>query len=221
MENLKSYLYMELKVSVAITSIFPIEDIRKGLLRRTKGVLEKVKKVIGESELLSNDVENIHIIDEDVKCHSNGRTLFDKNGKMHVEIYVVHLKRDIDQIIQFSLRNNFNRLQLFNRDVLWLYPEFVLAHELTHVWQISNMGFDNFERIKCLEEKAESIAAYRSYEILADHIAKAFLISEYGDNGKLISDIAITRHRYGTDEEKILRSLTGRTTQTCFWGGKI
>lgn len=185
---------------MAITDIFPIEDIRAGLFSKREIILEKIEKFIGD-RLLEDNIENIQILDQDNKNGSNGRTVFGEFEKVYVQIYVINIKRDIEQVIQFSMKHDFYIEKLLKKEILELYVEFVLVHELIHVWQLSHIGYETFRKIKNIEKDIESIVAEHSYEVLADHIAKGYLISEYGDDGKLISNIAVAKHRYSNDEE--------------------
>lgn len=50
-------IYIWGRVTMAITDIFPIEDMHKGLTHRIKDVVEKVEQLFGASQLLSNDVK--------------------------------------------------------------------------------------------------------------------------------------------------------------------
>lgn len=158
-------------------------------------------------------IDNIYLKDQASTGNAVGRTICNNRTGIRIEIYVLAMKKEIDQIVQYALRcSDPSIIDILKATYFKLYPEYVLTHELMHVWQFQSMGSDQFRRIRKFESCTEPKCAYRSYEVFADNITKSILSYWHGNVGEIISDFAITIHRSGYDDSTIQNLLSKLTS---------
>lgn len=124
-----------------------------------------------------------------------GRTNFEREDII-IEIFTFRIEKAIKCIINYWFKNiNQFDNNISQDDILNIFPEFVLIHELVHVWQVKRMGLDNYRLMMTKQKIDVDNNAYCLYERCADKIAKSIIVIKYGEIGRQVADMAIKWHR--------------------------
>lgn len=116
-----------------------------------------------------------------------GITQRDNGKKYKIKIFRSNINKAMDTLNQRSKL-------LAAREDIGKFVEYVLAHEIGHVWFFTNYVI-NIETCKALELKICDNEALASYEVFADNFARYVLKECHGNVGRIMGSIGILLHR--------------------------
>ena len=169
--------------------------------------LEELIKVIN-GRLGGSRVANVQIEFIQNQVDSKGKKPFGKyipdEDRFTIQIFPDNI---ITELVVFKRLN-----REFGKKNMGFFVEFILAHELSHVWFTQNCKLD-IVKLKLIEAEGVCVnEALTTYEVFADNCAKFIMRERYGCIGAAIASLGIILHREnrGDRRNELLRGQFDR-----------